>query len=112
MIPLLFCLLPIEPPPIHVEQIELNHFYDSTGKHVFDQYIIWQDGHVRAWRIAKPQDVPIRNHQSRTWQMLWPVKQHHIRIRTKSLVETFTQWDRELFDRQVLPPDQREPLGD
>jgi hypothetical protein len=48
--------------------IELNHYYDDCGKHVFDQAIFydWSEHdtryQVRAWRLVKqPSQLPARD---------------------------------------------------
>lgn len=49
----------------HVDMIELNHYYDSAGRLVYDQVIAWEHSpetgrfNVRAWRMAET-DYPIR----------------------------------------------------
>ena len=51
-----------------VDLVEVNHFYDDQGRHVFDQVIFydWAEGHsrhmVRDWRLVKnPAQLPQRN---------------------------------------------------
>lgn len=35
-----------------VDQIELNHVYNSHGEHTFDQFIFWRHGKIVDWRMA------------------------------------------------------------
>ena len=61
-----------------VDLIELNHFYDEHGKHVFDQIIFydWSPDdsryHVRAWRLLKkPAQIPTRNWTQGDYIAVW-----------------------------------------
>jgi hypothetical protein len=48
-----------------VDLVEVNHFYDETGRHIFDQ-LIFYDWHpercrheIRAWRMVRsPRQIP------------------------------------------------------
>lgn len=92
--------------------VEVNHFYDDQGKHVFDQ-VIWYDFNrkacrfeVRDWRLVKEQrQVPI-NGRSLFWDGL--VLRD---VRARTTCETWTQYDPELTERGYLSKDHRKGLS-
>lgn len=110
-----------------VDLIELNHFYDEHGRLVFDQVIFfdWNEEHlesrnrfgdsprynVRAWRLIRtPNQLPIRNPEDKLYYTFWTDGEQMRRIISKSIVETWTQWDVELLEREHLPKEKRREL--
>lgn len=100
-----------------VDAIELNHFYDENGRHVFDQLIFWEwcDGagrfHVVAWRLVKTVgQVPIYDARRGGYATLWIDGERFRRVRSGGFVETWTQYDRELTERKALPRESRREL--
>src|SRR6478736_264421 len=87
-----------------VDLIELNHFYDEHGRLVFDQVIFydWSVGetryNVRAWRLVKnPSQLPQREWDSDSYSAIWQDGEQIRNLRSKSLRETWTQYDPELL---------------
>ncbi len=118
MIQLAILLLSIVPHDIalrdSVDAIELNHFFDEHGRLVFDQIIFksW-DGtrdQVRAWRLVKqPNQIPTRD-PAGGYSVMWMDGEDVRRVWARSYTETWTQWDVELVEREILPQEKRRQL--
>ncbi len=100
-----------------VDLVEVNHFYDDQGRHVFDQVIFydWAEGHsrhmVRAWRLVKnPAQLPQRNWKNGTYIALWHDNEVLRKVQAKSMRESWTQYDPELVEREYLPKEKRKEL--
>ena len=100
-----------------VDLIELNHFYDEHGRLVFDQVIFydWSAGearyNVRAWRLVKNQaQLPQRDWRSGGYSAMWQDGEQIRYIHSKSIRETWTQYDPELVEREYLPKERRREL--
>lgn len=96
------------------EKVEVNHFYDTEGKQVFDQ-VIWYDWDyllnqhkVEAWRIMKtPGYFPVLNRQNGYYESLFIHDDNIHRVKAKYLIETWTQFDPELVDRETYKKELR-----
>lgn len=112
------CLNPVEDVAIdRVDLIELNHFYDEHGKHVFDQIIFYdwssQSGryNVRAWRLLKkPAQIPKRDWRRRNFIAVWHDGIVLREVHAETVRESWTQYDPELVERTFLPKEQRREL--
>ena len=100
-----------------VDLIELNHFYDEHGRLVFDQVIFydWSASearyHVRAWRLVKnPAQLPQRDWKDGGYSAMWQDGEQIRHIYSKSIRETWTQYDPELLEREYLPKERRKEL--
>jgi len=100
-----------------VDLIEVNHFYDEHGKHVFDQLIYYDwsatDGRyqVRAWRLLKKKaQVPSRSWTHGDYVAVWQDGDILRRVRAESMRESWTQYDPELAEREFLPKEKRRDL--
>jgi len=100
-----------------VDLIELNHFYDEHGRLVFDQVIFfdWSSSesryNVRAWRLVKnPSQLPQRDWSGGGYSAMWQDGEQIRHIRSKSIRETWTQYDPELVEREYLPKEKRKEL--
>ena len=100
-----------------VDLVEVNHFYDDQGRHVFDQVIFydWAEGHsrhmVRAWRLVKnPAQLPQRNWKDGSYTALWHDNETLRKVQAKSMRESWTQYDPELVEREYLPKEKRKAL--
>ena len=95
--------------------IELNHFFDENGKLVFDQVIAWdwcncaERFQVRAWRLWRP-SKPVAASE-RKGVIIFVDGETLRRVRYGSRRESWTQYDPELFDRQILPSEERRDFG-
>lgn len=110
---LLLLLLWLGPEPLvvidTVDVCELNHVYADDGSHTFTQVVWWRDNGERfevvAWKIVKDGEPHIERGQALWWDNgLRQVKAKHYR-------ERWSQYDVELYDREILPADQRKGLG-
>ena len=98
-----------------VDVIEVNHFYDDCGRHVFDQQIFWDWSGTRyqvvAWRLIKsPEMLPHRDWKRGGYVAMWRDNETLREVRAPAIRETWTQYDPELAERQVLPQEQRRHL--
>jgi hypothetical protein len=100
-----------------VDLIELNHFYDEHGRLVFDQVIFYDWSvadsryNVRAWRLVKnPAQLPQRDWKDGGYSAMWQDGEQIRHVRSKSIRETWTQYDPELVEREYLPKERRKEL--
>jgi hypothetical protein len=100
-----------------VDLIELNHFYDEHGRLVFDQVIFydWSAAearyNVRAWRLVKSSaQLPQRDWKGGGYSAMWQDGEQIRHIHSKSIRETWTQYDPELVEREYLPKERRREL--
>lgn len=107
MFAILLAIIPFSPViEDHVTTYEINHFYDDAGVHVFSQRIFYDDdGMVIDWRMIKRPTM----HTPKGW-LFWD-KDGLRRVSAKSEIETWTQIDRELLTRAILPLALRKGLG-
>lgn len=113
--------------PVHKTEetcdlIELNHVYDSMGRHVLSQLVFWEyrSNHqfvVRSWRLLKYLTVlPVRDFIRKDWvyqypEGLWasdngPLITTRV-VRAKAFQETWTQYDVEMDNRDLVLPEHR-----
>lgn len=102
----------------HVDLVEVNHFYDEQGKRVFDQVIFYEwcgaEGryNVRAWRLLKTHEqVPLKDWKRGDYVAVWHDGETLREVRSRSIRETWTQYDPELVEREFLPKEQRKELS-
>lgn len=103
-----------------VDLVEINHFYDDQGRLVFDQVIYYNwcfqtDRYqVRDWRLLKdPFQIPLRDWRDGGYSSEWrdPKQRDGLRsVRSTSVRETWTQYDPELEEREVLAQEKRKEL--
>ncbi len=101
-----------------VDLVEVNHYHDARGQHVFDQLIFydWSSQkrrfQVRAWRLIKAENqMPRRDHRNGTWLVRWHDDGAMREVTATSRRETWTQYDPELVERGNLPQEQRLDLS-
>lgn len=94
-----------------VDLIEVNHFHDDLGRHVYDQVIFygWSkssgDYHVRAWCLLDdPSRWPVKNHKSGFYHVHWFDRDNrlHREVYAKHYNETWTQVDPERVNKRLL----------
>ncbi|QDV70068.1 hypothetical protein Poly24_37870 [Rosistilla carotiformis] len=97
-----------------VDLIELNHFFDEQGRHVFDQVIFYQWSrthnrfHVKAWRLVKdPEQLPQKSWKPVGYRCVWHDDGILRSVRSPAYRETWSQVDPERSNRQLLPQEQR-----
>lgn len=102
----------IEPIRDTAEVCEVNNFYDDCGKLVFVQIILWDhNGICVAWRLLKcPRQVPQRDWQRGGYVATWDDSGLWREIRVRTLVESWTQYDPELCQRERWPQEYRRGL--
>jgi hypothetical protein len=101
-----------------VDLIELNHYFDENGRHVFDQTIfyLWNEKDARydamGYRLVKHESqLPRPDCCGRKfWTVLWQDGDRHRAITAHAYRETWTQYDVELYEREILPKEQRRKL--
>lgn len=101
-----------------VDLIEVNHYHDARGEHVFDQLIFYDWSNqkrrfqVRAWRLIKTESqLPRRDYRQGNWLVRWHDDGVLREVTAASRRETWTQYDPELIERENLPQDQRLDLS-
>lgn len=96
--------------------VEVNHFYDENGRHVFDQLIFYDYGeldgaphlHIRAWRLIKsPTQWPVRDRRGGGHVSIFQDGELLRHVRAGSFRETWSQHDPELLERVHLSPQDR-----
>lgn len=102
----------------HVDLVEVNHYHDETGRHVFDQLIFydWNESRnrfdVRAWRLIKqPNQMPRKDHRENVWRVIWHDSGVLRTVEASAHRETWTQYDPELVNREYLPQEMRKDLS-
>lgn len=100
-----------------VDLIELNHFYDELGKHVFDQVIFYNWSpragryNICAWRLLKDDSqIPHRDWSRDRYLTRWYDGRILREVQSDAFRESWTQYDPELVERAYLPKDQRREL--
>lgn len=101
-----------------VDLVEVNHYHDARGEHVFDQLIFYDWSkqkrrfQVRAWRLIKTESqLPRRDHRRDVWLVRWHDDGVLREVTSASRRETWTQYDPELIEREFLAQDQRLDLS-
>ncbi len=101
-----------------VDLVEVNHYHDARGEHVFDQLIFYDWSkqkrrfQVRAWRLIKTESqLPRRDHRRDVWLFRWHDDGVLREVTSASRRETWTQYDPELIEREYLAQDQRLDLS-
>ena len=98
----------------YVDLIELNHFYDNQGRHVYDQVIFYEKTpdtgrfQVRAWCLVEDRDFrnrrPIKNMETKLYQVDWfdnDQRLHRI-ITSRLFRESWTQVDPERANKKIV----------
>jgi len=94
------------------DEIEINHYHGDDGRLIHTQVIFWDfDEHaqrqrVAAWRLWKnPARTPVRNQHTGEWELLWHDAKTNTmrRVTAASYRRTWTQYDREMENRDDFP---------
>jgi hypothetical protein len=97
-----------------VDMIELNHFFDRQGRHVYDQVIFYErlastgQFRVRAWCLVEDRESlnrrPVWNAITDQYHVDWLDSDQAIlrSIRSPLFRETWTQYDPERLDKKHL----------
>ena len=100
-----------------VDLIEVNHYYDSQGRLIFDQVIFYQWSqvdarfHVTAWRLLKSSwQVPRKRWSDGNYTTTWRDGDVVRSVVGRNMRETWTQYDPELIERDFLPREYRRGL--
>lgn len=94
-----------------VDLIEVNHLYDTQGRHVIDQLIFWDWDKdrfsVRAWRLVKDDNcLPLRDRNG-DYVCYWRDMQTLRKVSAPRKRETWTMYDPEVLDREYKPIESR-----
>lgn len=107
---LLLCLPPLgEPTTDRVDVIQIENFYSPDGQPIFVQAIFWRHDNVQAWRLIKSLDQYPQRY-GKGYRMRWLDGGTFRQVDAKQYVETFSQEDTELLQRDRLPKEEREGL--
>jgi hypothetical protein len=96
--------------------IELNHFHDCHGDHVFDQLIFWRwdvsanTYHVRAWTMVDCDErLPSRNYRNDSWSVRYYDFGTRLSryVHAKHFRESWTQRDPERENKIILDESKR-----
>lgn len=100
------------------DTLEVNHYYDSCGRLVFDQLIVWRFCRVReievceAWRLIKtPGMRPEFQWHREEWSSLFTDGDLVREVCAPRFRETWTQVDNELENRELYPKEKRRELS-
>jgi hypothetical protein len=94
-----------------VDLIEVNHFHDDLGRHVYDQVVFYSwskaagDYHVRSWCLLDdPSRWPRKNLKSGKYHVFWFDRDQRLQreILAKHYLETWTQVDPERANKRLL----------
>ncbi len=111
----LLCSVPGLRPGVdqrNVDLLELNHYHDAKGVHVYDQVIFWEripgNGKYRVqdWVLVEDQDYFNRRPRTRTpgvYEVIWHVNGKLLVITSPMLKESWTQVDPERRDQLKWP---------
>jgi hypothetical protein len=100
--------VPTLPDPVDV--IEINHVLDANGEETLCQLIFWSLGpngfmEIVAWRLHQNHNHDPRKDFRTGRYIVRMVDKGDVRVITgKAIVETWTQYDPELSDRQRWAP--------
>lgn len=92
--------------------VEVNWLYDGEGKLIFQQLILWDEaGGCIAWKLIKEgKPMPVRDWRGGGYVVLWSDGDLLREVRARTFVETFTQHDPEIANRESLPKEFRRQL--
>jgi len=97
-----------------VDLIELNHFHDCLGRHVYDQVIFYewsaelQRYHVRAWCLVEDREPssrrPTQTYTDNRHHVQWHDRDQHLnrKISSQHFRESWTQVDPERANKKLL----------
>ena len=120
MLLMLLGVLPSENAAVEqVDRVEVNHFFDDAGRDVFDQLIFYDwcpragRYQVRAWRLVKSVTQLPRRDWDRpdSYTVRWLDGETFRDIRSRTIKESWTQYEPELDERDYLPKELRRDLG-
>ena len=94
---------------------EVNHTFNEHADPVFSQIIFYELKHdaeqVRAWRMVRsPSLMPTRDWANGGYVVTWVDGEIPRTVRIRSVRETYSQYDRELSERESLKPELRREL--
>jgi hypothetical protein len=111
---LLLCSIVPQPAGVEresVDAIEVSAFYDENGRLVFDQALFKHSGQIQAWRLIKTQgQIPERDWENGGYVTMWHDGETLRQVRTKSVQESWLQYDVELIGRETFPKEMRKEL--
>lgn len=98
----------------HVDLIELNHFHDCLGRHVYDQVIFYEWApdrslyEVRAWCLVEERElmnrIPTKKYSNGTYEVKWQDRDQNLlrSITSDHYRESWTQVDPERANKKIL----------
>lgn len=102
----------------HFDRVEVNHHYDPNGKLLFDQVIWYNWNHticryeVIDYRMVKGNSLYPKYHSQKQQHISTFLEGEILReISADSYIETWTQYDPEFLERDILAKERRKLLS-
>jgi len=96
---LLLCIVPHDDTTtVYATCLEVNNVFDGE-QYRFSQLIIWDAGDCRDWRMVAKSGRPRFRWSTGEWEAEWIEKGRVIRVLAPHFLETHTQYDREVCER-------------
>ena len=116
MTSILGLVVQLEPIRDNVTCIEVNHHCRCDGKELIHQAIFWELRNgvwmVRDWRLLKrPEQYPRKDPRTGLYYMRWFDRDDYREVRTRTFVETWSEFDPEMQARAVMPQKLRRKLS-
>jgi hypothetical protein len=100
-----------------VDLVEVNHYYDEQGRHVFDQTIFYdwcsEQGryNIRDFRLMRSTgQMPVRDWSGGGYLSMWHDGSVLRKVHATSFRESWTQYDPEVEERKYLKREERREL--
>lgn len=111
MLALLFMTIPYtDTLEVHCDTIEVNTVVDcrcEEPKIVLHQLIFRDLSEVRDWRSIERTGYPSYDWERKCWRATWIENGRVVDVKSPVMIESVTEWDRELESREWLPENQR-----
>jgi hypothetical protein len=96
----------------HVDVVELNHFYDKRGNHLYDQVLFWErlpgsgDFRIRGWTLIDDREAvsraPTKDAKTGLYEVTWINEEGVRKLHSRIYVESWTHRDPERDDKRYL----------
>lgn len=102
--------------PIEFDLIEVNHMHDETGRHMFDQAILWKKSHdyrrhdAAGWAMLQKLDHYPKKRQDGKYYLRVERDHKQYLCRARMLIETWSTADPERENRNLFPENLRYTL--
>src|SRR5688500_9850771 len=108
-------IVPVGDAPVyHCDQIEVNHVFAADTGCVHLEQLIFRcvaPDEIRDWRMLAKTGLPKRDFQSNYWIVRWVEDGTLVEVRAREVVETWSDHDREILEREWLPQEARRRIN-